>query len=291
MKRTFNHIPFYTLIFPAVTVLILAANNLGQIHFSVVWRLLLVSLALALVIFLLCWFILRNPARAGILAFLISFFALTYGHFFDVMKGRVIGSWVIGTQVYMLILWGLFFILAVYFLVFRLKNFESLTQILNIVILALLIFQIGRITTHEIKVNIANAQTEPDEFDIPLLHPDNNADLPDVYFILLDKYGRSDALKAYFNYDNSEFIQGLEDLGFWVADCSRSNYSFTVMSLASQLNLDYVEHLTDTPNLKTTSALIKNNLVHKAFTDIGYITIAFDTGYSWGNLKGFRLLF
>ncbi len=219
------------------------------------------------------------------MAFLISFFTLTYGHFYEVMKDRVIGSWVIGTQLYTLILWGLLFLLAVYLLMIRLKNYESITQILNIMVLALLLFQVGRITVDEVNVRIANAQTKQDEFDTTLLHPENTYDLPDVYFILLDKYGRSDALKAYFNYDNSDFIQGLEDLGFWVADCSRSNYSFTVMSLASQLNLDYVNHLTDTPNLKTTSALIKNNLVHKAFEDIGYTTIAFDMGFSWGNMK------
>jgi hypothetical protein len=285
MKRTLSHFPLYALIFPAVTVLLLAANNLGQIHFSVVWRPLLLSLAFGPVIFLLCWLILRKPTRAGILAFLVSFFALTYGHFFDVMKDRVIGSWVIGTHLYMLILWGLFFGLAVYLLVIRLKSYQTLTQILNIVVLALLLFQVGQITVHEVRVDIANAQTEKDEFDITLLQPENTYNMPDVYFILLDKYGRSDALKAYFDYDNSDFIQGLEDLGFWVADCSRSNYSFTVMSLASQFNMDYVEHLTDTPNLKTTSALIKNNLVHKAFEDIGYTTIAFDMGFSWGNMK------
>jgi hypothetical protein len=290
MKRIFKRFPLYALIFPAVTVLILAANNLGQIHFSVVWRPLLISLAAALAVFLLCLLLFRNPIRAGVLAFVVSFYALTYGHFFEVMKDRVIGSWVIGTHFYMLILWGILFGLSVYLLIFRLKSYKVLTQILNIIILALLIFQIGRIVIHEINVDVVNANTE-DEFGTTLLHPDDTTDLPDVYFILLDKYARSDALETYFDYDNSEFIQGLKDLGFWVADCSRSNYAFTVMSLSSQFNMDYVEHLTDTPNLKTTSALIKNNIVHKAFEDLGYTTIAFDMGFSWGNMKNFDYYF
>ena len=287
MKRIITHFPYAALIFPAVTVLILAANNLGQILFSAVWRTLLISLAFALGLILLSWLFLRDLTRAGIMAFLVGFFTLTYGHFFDLMDGRVIGNWVIGTHLYMLILWGILFGVSTYFLVFRLKNSENLSHILNFVVLALLIFQIGKITVNEVKVGIANAQTEQDEFDPTLLHLETSTNSPDVYFILLDKYGRSDALKAYFNYDNSDFIQGLKDLGFWVADCSRSNYSFTVMSLASQLNMDYVEHLTDTPNLKTTSALINNNVVHQAFKDTGYTTIAFDMGFSWGNMKSF----
>jgi hypothetical protein len=47
----------------------------------------------------------------------------------------------------------------------------------------------------------------------------------------------------------------------------------------------YVEDLTDEPSLKTTSALIQNNRVHEAFEEIGYTTIAFEMGFSWGNLK------
>ncbi len=92
--------------------------------------------------------------------------------------------------------------------------------------------------------------------------------------------------RTFFDYDNSDFIEGLEDLGFWVADCSRSNYAFTVMSLSSELNMDYVYNLTDTPDLKTTSALIQNNKVFQAFEEVGYTTIAFNMGYSWGNMKG-----
>jgi hypothetical protein len=48
----------------------------------------------------------------------------------------------------------------------------------------------------------------------------------------------------------------------------------------------YVEDLTDDPSLKTTTALIKGNKVHQAFEEIGYTTIAFDMGFTWGNMKG-----
>jgi hypothetical protein len=113
-----------------------------------------------------------------------------------------------------------------------------------------------------------------------------------VYFIILDKYARSDALReSYYHYDNADFIGALEDLGFWVPQCSRSNYAFTVMSLSSQLNMAYVEDLTDEPSLKTTKALIQNNRVHTAFKDIGYTTIAFEMGFSWGNMKDFDYYF
>lgn len=285
MKRTLQQFPLYALLFPALTVLMLAANNLGQLQLHVIWRALLLSLALGLVLLLIGWLVLRDLPRAGLLAFPIVFFSLTYGHFFNLMRDRVIGSWVIGTHFYMLILWGLLFLGTAYLLLFRLKAIQTATEIFNIVILALTVFQIGLIGLYSAREVIARAQTDK-AAPATLLQPADSQELPDVYFILLDKYGRSDVLWNSYQYDNSDFITGLEDLGFWVADCSRSNYSFTVMSLASQLNMAYIDELTEDPSLKTTSALIQNNQVHEAFEEIGYTTIAFDMGFSWGNLKG-----
>ena len=285
MKKSLQVFPFYSLLFPIVTVLILVANNLGQMQLSTAWRSLLVSFLLAGLVLLLSWLAFKSIHKAGLLTFIVVFFTLTYGHFYDVMEGRVIGNWVVGTPFYMGILWVILFGLAVYLLMFRLKNTRVITQVLNIVTLALLAVQLGRIGVFEVQVIIARAQTGQESPEITFLQPADPDNLPDVYFILLDKYGRSDALEAHFDYDNSDFIEGLEDMGFWVADCSRSNYAFTVMSLASELNLDYVYNLTDSPDLKTTSALIQNNLVFQAFEELDYTTIAFNMGYSWGNMK------
>jgi hypothetical protein len=283
MRRFLRTIPIYIILFPVFSVLALAANNLGQIELNVIWRPLFLSAAGAGILFLLSWAILRNPQKAGFLTFSLSFFALTYGHFFRIMKDRTIGSWIIGSHLYVLILWGLLPILLIYLLVLKVRKPQPLTQIFNIVFLAVTLLQSGRIAFYEIRAAVI-ARTEAAPAEETLLKPEEGQPLPDVYFIILDKYGRSDALQAYFSYDNSDFIAGLEDLGFWVADCSRSNYAFTVMSLSSQLNMAYVEDLTDSPSLQTTTALIQKNKVHKAFNEIGYTTIAFDMGFKWGNM-------
>ncbi|NLW85787.1 MAG: hypothetical protein GXY38_02835, partial [Planctomycetes bacterium] len=48
--------------------------------------------------------------------------------------------------------------------------------------------------------------------------------LPDIYFIVLDGYGRSDVLKERFGFDNSAFLAELADRGFGVYQNARSNY-------------------------------------------------------------------
>jgi len=289
--QSLKKIPIYVLLFPALSVLILAVNNLGQIQIEVINRPFYLSFSVFFVVLLLSWLILRDLRKAGLFTFSLSAIILTYGHFFSLMEGRVIGDWVIGTHTYMLILWGVLFLLSAYLLIFRIKDTANLTLILNVVLLVMTLFQVGQIFTYEVRAQIANHKTDS-ELSETLLQPEDPNKMPDVYFIILDKYARSDALwESFYKYDNSEFIQSLEELGFWVADCSRSNYAFTVMSLSSQLNMAYVEDLTDEPSLKTTKALIRNNRVHEAFEEIGYTTIAFEMGFSWGNMKHFDYYF
>lgn len=66
---------------------------------------------------------------------------------------------------------------------------------------------------------------------------------PSVYFIVLDEYFGSKGLKEFFNYDNSWFENKLAEKGFAVISNSNSNYHFTVFSMCSILNMDYLNDI------------------------------------------------
>ncbi len=290
MKSILNKFPFHILLFPTFTVLILTANNLGQIQISIIIKPLLYSNLASIFIFMIGWLIIKQVSRAGLLSFSFMLFLLTYGHIYNLMEGRYIGQWEIGTHFYLLILWFLLFLGLTFVLLFVLKEPKPFTLILNIVLLSMVLFQTIIIVNYEIKSKLTEKHAS-ESVQSTFLKPEPGQNLPDIYFIILDKYGRSDAIEDFYDYDNSAFIDQLAELGFWVPQCARSNYAFTVMTLSSQLNLAYVEDLTDDPSLKTTTALIKHNVVHRAFEEIGYTTIAFDMGFSWGNMKNFDYYF
>jgi hypothetical protein len=110
--------------------------------------------------------------------------------------------------------------------------------------------------------------------------------MPDIYYIILDSYGRADRLKELYGYDNSEFLNSLEKQGFYVADCAQSNYAQTELSLASSLNFNYLDALGNTFVQGSTDRsplwpLIKNSVLRKFLEIRGYTTIAFATGYGW----------
>lgn len=65
-------------------------------------------------------------------------------------------------------------------------------------------------------------------------------DVPDVYYIVLDAYGRADRLQTYYGYDNTPFLKELEKRGFFIATHSEANYDQTPLCLASALSMNYL---------------------------------------------------
>jgi hypothetical protein len=104
---------------------------------------------------------------------------------------------------------------------------------------------------------------------------------PDIYFIVLDGYSRTDVMKDLFGFDNEPFLSRLESRGFFAARQSTSNYCQTRLSIASTLNADYLPKLID-PGLRDLlpiSSLIKENLVAKMLRPRGYKFVTFSTGF------------
>jgi hypothetical protein len=81
---------------------------------------------------------------------------------------------------------------------------------------------------------------------------------PNVYFMILDAYGRADTLKLALGFDNERFLGELERLGFFIPRHSVSNYPATNASVGSMLSLDYPEAA---KKLETAGSLFRPELL------------------------------
>lgn len=107
---------------------------------------------------------------------------------------------------------------------------------------------------------------------------------PDIFYLILDGYGRSDILQRYYHFDNKELLGFLEASGFYLAEESHSNYSVTVLSLASSLNMAYLDdeigekaRMTNDPY--PLFRLIQSNRLFEFLSMHGYRIVAFASGY------------
>jgi len=86
-------------------------------------------------------------------------------------------------------------------------------------------------------------------------------------------------LQKEFGFDNSGFLDALRERGFYVADCSQSNYGHTLYSLGSSLNYSYLDAIGATTEPARIAAL-KHGAVRSAFESMGYKIAAYPTGWS-----------
>lgn len=64
---------------------------------------------------------------------------------------------------------------------------------------------------------------------------------PDIYYIIFDRYARSDILAGLYGFDNAGFLEELRSRGFTVADDTYGAYQRTAHSVSSTLNLGYID--------------------------------------------------
>lgn len=106
---------------------------------------------------------------------------------------------------------------------------------------------------------------------------------PDIYFITLDGYARSDVLRNTYGFNNMAFEGVLREIGFEIAPNSHSNYILPAYALTACLNLDYLDALvapSDQPRgtVDNVLDLYYSNRVFEFLRSQGYEIIALSPG-------------
>ena len=278
-------LPWYFLAFSAYPVFAMLSFNVGQVEPDAGSRVLLASVLFGALLFILFWIFLRQVHRAAFLSLLWQVLFFTYGHVYNLINEKAPDF---NPTPWMLAGWAVWALLAVWWATRPKLGFASAAAGLNGITLVLLIISLGQ--TLSGSMQRSGQRVAADHAPIQQLHPPAGQPLPDVYYFILDSYGRADLLQQAYQYDNSQFISTLEARGFYVAKCSQSNYPRTDVSVGSSLNLLYLQNLdsTFTPDNTDRTRLwdaLRHNTVRYNLESIGYQTVAFSTGFDWSELR------
>ncbi|MCI0552917.1 MAG: hypothetical protein L0287_18350 [Anaerolineae bacterium] len=273
---TWFSIPWYPIVFGAYPVLALIAFNAGQVKVEASWRALLICIGFAGMLFFFLKFLLRDWHRAAFLSALLMVLFFSYGHIHILLTEKLedfdFTRW-------LLLAWLLLAVIAV---VWAVRKAPLSALALNVIALGLVVTSLVQISPGLQKrgVHTLGAKNAPVQ---DLSRPQNP---PDVYYFILDSYGRQDLLKQAYGYDNSEFINALRERGFYVAECGQSNYIRTEISVTSTLNMSYLQGLDPAFEPESTRRRVlwdsfKHSAARYNFESMGYKTIAFATGFAW----------
>lgn len=271
--------PFHTIIFGIFPIVFMFSRNVREIPLSDVLIPLFIFLSLIFLFLLFGKLIFKNIIKFELIfsIFLILLFA--YGHMLDFIRNINLLNFMHENHFYLMMFWcQILGISTMYILKTKrnLMNFRSISNNISFLLISFSLFNIfiffGQTYLYSPKKNKDQLEKVDDNL---FLHSKFR---PHIYYIILDRYGNEEALSLFANYDNSDFIKWLEDQGFVVASKSKSNYLKTSQSLASSLNLQYINYLEKelgdkSDNLVPLYSLIKKNALYKIFKNNGYKVI------------------
>lgn len=289
-----RHIPpVHPVLFGIYPALALFAANTGQLPLSDGYRTLVFSIALSLIIYSGMRLIAGNWDWAALSSTMILLMFFTYGHVYNQLKGVEVLGLNVARHRYLVPVW-LGLLLAGWRVIRWLRDKaadpKSINRPLTAISAILLVVPVYSILIFASQISDLEQPLDMGVSAESTLNPSPDLPLPDLYYIILDGYGRSDALYDKYGYDNSAFIGALERMGFSIADASQSNYAQTELSLASSLNMDYLPNLSeevqpDSDDKSDLWRLIRHSRVRRLLEGIGYHTVAYETGFYWTQLS------
>ena len=281
MPRSITFHPFLAGLYPIFALL---AININETRLDLVSRLLGVAVLTIAALWLAIYVLTKDVPRSALIASLsVAFFAF-YGHLINLLQTTFPSDNALRSHFILLPIMLILYVFSLRWLIRRKDQHKQFNNALQIFLLILLLLPSYQIIQASVERNAFNEQSQTKSIGADDATALDDITLPDIYVFVLDEYPRADALLNEFNFDNSEFISGLEELGFDVAKCSRSNYDNTIMSLNALFNMNYVEGIIPDIDLEKgdRSYLIDplyNSVVRRTLETSGYASIAFQTSF------------
>jgi len=241
--------PFILALFP---VFFLYSFNVGEVKFSEILPSLFTVLGFSLFLYLVFYLIFKKSSEKSALAtFFILFLIFSYGHIASVVYPFHKDYYQI-SDLYLITLWIVLIALVIFWVGQLKKDLKRINVFLSLVSLVLIIFPLVNIGFFQLKNSLNQKKSEMRTPQKTLEAGGEslvqNENLPDIYYIILDRYASKEILKERYGFDNSKFIRDLRSKGFYVAEKSFANYPKTAHSLASSLNMDYLNFGSESGN-------------------------------------------
>ena len=269
--------PWYP--WPAVAIPILHFLSNNDIHFSLSETALPLLIALVTVCgaMIVLRLVLNDWHRPAAVTTVVTVVFFAYGHVEQALGGRVDERLFFGVAV----------VVGATAVAQSARSAGFLargTQFFNVAVAVLLLLQLASVAgSTDSSLGPSERRVSTNDLAkhlFPSGIPPVTANRPDIYYIILDAYGRNDAL---VDFDNSAFLRELQARGFQIPSEATSNYVATPHSLASSLNMSYLHTLQNrTPaSYGDLRDLVFYNSAAAILKDLGYTYIHLESGHQF----------
>ena len=280
---------FAVALFSIYPILVIVNANVDEVIFAEIGFPLFLSFFISISSYFILFKITKNQNKSVLFVLLSLFFFYFYGHVFHgYFSGKHLGEITIGRHRFFFPIWSLLYLISCIALIKVRKSLDKFIDFLSILFLILTLSLL-------IPILISLKPVDKSYFhksnlgDIENIVIDDTRtiqeDKPDIYYLVLDGYAAFDTLSEIYQFNNSNFYDSLKERGFYIADQSLANHSYTYLSLSSSLNMMYMNWLAKNDSekqikVKEIGGSIADNKVAKILKTKGYEYITLDSGYS-----------
>ena len=278
VRRGFYIFPW---LIPAFAILHYLASNLLIFRVSDSIALGVVAMAIVATLFAAFRLVLKSSAIAAALTGLLGIAFFSYGHIHLALGERADDRYLLGLGTAIVVGLGVFIRerpeLA--------RKIGLMLNVGSVVLVVLPAYQIAMDFHAGSRPQAVDASDGFPELDQRLAETKDRLSrdqLRDIYYIILDEYPRSGSPPEF---DNIEFVQELENRGFYVAPQARSNYVRTHYSVPSSLNMYYLDaeyfEINRAAEHRRLRARIDAHTLGRILTTIGYGSLHISSGFEW----------
>jgi hypothetical protein len=242
-------------------VFLFGQNAADQVTADALWVPLAVTVVAAVAATGLIGLLIRDWTRAGLAVALVALLFLTYGHAWAAARQ------VVGSQPVFLALWTASGLAGLWWVSRLGQVAKPISRSVAIAAAALVLVNGWTIARQALPTRVSASTAG---------QVDARAEtLPDVYYVIFDRYAGPKALTETYGFDNEPFLRALEERGFYVARESHANYPRTPFSLVSSLSMDYLDHAAlkaaADDGAHPINSMLRGSLpVPRALTELGY---------------------
>ena len=202
--------PFLLSIQPVLQLFLL---NVAELDVSEIIRSLVVSLLFGMIVLGVLYLFIRDWIKSSLVA---SLFILLFFLFGDVADWivKTLGLGPVRANFLILALVSVAMMVWIWIVRSRIKNTASFNLYFNLLSVLFLINS-GIHMSNYLREN--GISLKPAVRPVPVAAVDSVNPRPDIYYIILDAYGREDVLRTIYELDNSNFLDALKAKGFYIA--------------------------------------------------------------------------
>lgn len=280
----------YALLFGSLAAVILYPSlfmyfhNMSEGHFAEIFPSIGKNAILAIGLLLLFAIVLRDAEKAFCVSEIALLLFMNFNTLLTPVKKIIAGM----RKAYFLILVLVIIFLITFFVKRKVKEAGNICKILGIVFCCLILFNF--ITAVPEMIRHHSDEVTIEEHD-DIAAQTFTGEKPNVYFFLFDEYAGFENIKRYYDYDNQEFADFLENKGFNVSYGSHNTESIWTSTIVPNiLNLSYVasDDIYSLDNMART----ENANLYQLFVNNGYqinmvnhLGTFYDTGCNVLNYK------